>query len=76
MAEASFPTSACSYFRQLYYEGLDLIISCIKNHFEQHGYMVYRHLQDVLLNAARHTDYSGDFTLSQFCMVQILILKD
>ena len=61
-AEASFPTSAnCSYFRQIYYEGLDLIIICIKNCFEQHGYMIYWHLQDVLLNAAGHTDYSGDF---------------
>lgn len=60
-AEAEFPSSAHSYFRQIYYEGLDLIINCIKHRFEQDGYLVYRRIQDVLLNAARHSEYSADF---------------
>ena len=60
-AAAEFPSSAHSYFRQIYYEGLDLIINCIKHRFEQDGYMVNHHLQDVFLNAARHFNYSADF---------------
>lgn len=43
------------------YEGLDVVINCIKNHFEQEGYLVYQRVQDVLLKAARHEDYSADF---------------
>ena len=60
-AAAEFASSAHSYFRQIYYEGLDLIINCIQHRFQQDGYMVYRRLQDVLLNAARHSNYSADF---------------
>lgn len=58
--EASFHTSPDQYFKQIYYEGLDLVINCVKDRFEQEGYKVYRHLQDVLLKTASHSDYSSD----------------
>ena len=31
----------CSYYRKINYEGLDLIIICIKDQYEQEGYMFY-----------------------------------
>ena len=59
-AEAEFPTSPYSHYRQIYYEGLDLIINCIKDRFEQEGYMVYQRVQNLLLKAARHEDITAD----------------
>ena len=38
-----------------------MIINCIKNRFEQPGYKVYRQLQDLLLKAARHEEYTAEF---------------
>ena len=52
-AEAEFPSSPSSHYRRIYYEGLDLIINCVRNRFEQFGYKVYQQLQD-LLKAARY----------------------
>lgn len=60
-AEAEFSTSPYSHYRKIYYEGLDLIIHCIKDRFEQEGYLVYQRVQDVLLKAPRHEEYSADF---------------
>lgn len=47
-AEAEFPTTISAHYRKVYYKGLDLIINCVKNRFEQPGYQVYRNVQDVL----------------------------
>ena len=62
-AEAEFPTSSCSYYGKIYYEGLDLIINCIKNRLEQEDNLVYQRLQDVLLKAVRHEDMEQILTL-------------
>lgn len=36
----------------IHYEGLDLIVSCIRNHFYQPGYTVYHNLLEILLKAS------------------------
>ena len=43
-AEAEHHSSPCSYYKQLYFEGLDLTINCIKSRFEQEGYVTYCNL--------------------------------
>lgn len=48
------------YFRQFYFEALDLIISCINNRFDQQGFRVYRKVQDLLLKAVKNEDYSTE----------------
>ena len=48
-APPEFPTSAKDLYRQQYFEALDLVVSCVKDRFNQPGYQVYRHLEDVLL---------------------------
>ena len=50
-AEPEFISDCKQYYRQQYYEALDLIISCIKDRFDQIGYKSYRNLQDLLLKA-------------------------
>ena len=60
-AEADYPASPLDHYRRIYFEALDLIVSSIKSRFEQPGYQNYRHLQDLLLNVARHREYRPDF---------------
>ena len=52
-----FPTSAKDLYRQQYFEALDLVVKCVKDRFNQPGYQVYRHLEDVLLKCV-HGDKS------------------
>ena len=60
-AEADYPASPLDHYRRIYFVALDLIVSSIKSRFEQPGYQNYRHLQDLLLNVARHREYRPDF---------------
>ena len=42
---------------EYYFEALDLAIT---SRFEQPGYQVYCHLQELLLNVAQHKEYQSD----------------
>ena len=48
-------------FYQKYWEALDLVVNFIRQRFDQPGYGVYRHLEVLLLKAARCEDYTTDF---------------
>ena len=46
---AKFHDDCKQYFRINYFEALDLIISSVKEKFDQPGYVIYKDLQDLLL---------------------------
>ena len=50
-------------YRQLYFETLDNIINCIKNHFNQTDYQTYAHLQEILIKAFKEQDWEDDFQI-------------
>ncbi|XP_062585373.1 zinc finger MYM-type protein 1-like [Saccostrea cucullata] len=52
-APPEFTTSEKDLYRQQYFEALDLVVNCVKDRFDQPGYQVYRHLEDVLLKSVR-----------------------
>ena len=60
-AEWEFAVSPEAHYRLIYYEGLDLIVNCIRNHFDQPGYKVYRNLQELLLKASTKSDYEEEY---------------
>ena len=60
-AEGEFAASPKAHYGQIYYEGLDLIVNCIKNHFDQPGFKVYRNLQELLLKASTNTNYQEEY---------------
>ena len=62
-AEAEFPLSVKDHYRRHYYEALDLVITGIKQRFDQPGYKIYKHLQELLLKAATTSSehYKEDF---------------
>lgn len=59
--DGTFPDTPKQFFRQHYFEVLDLVVNFIKQRFNQPGYGVYRHLEDLLLKAARCEDYKAEF---------------
>ena len=61
-AEPEFPTSAISHYRRLYFEGLDLIVSCIKDRFDQPGYKIYTQLECLALKAAQGESYDEELS--------------
>jgi len=58
--DCAFPDTPKEFFRQHYFEVLDLIVNFIKDCFNQPGHGVYRQLQDLLLKAARR-DFQAEF---------------
>ena len=56
------------FYRQHYFECLDLIINNIKDRFDQPGFSVLSNLEDILLKAAWNEDYATEleFVLSMY----------
>ena len=61
-AEPEFISDCKQYYQQQYYEALDLIISCIKDRFDQIGYKSYQNLQDLLLKAVKKEPFEEEFS--------------
>lgn len=49
-----------SYYLHAYYEALDLAINAIQDRFDQPGYKTYRHLEELLVKAARDAEIQSD----------------
>ena len=62
------PATPKDFYRQHYFECLDLIINNIKDRFDQPGFSVLSHLEDILLKAAWNEDYATEleFVLSMY----------
>ena len=47
-ASAKFSTTVEQYDHHIFYKALDVVISCIRQQFDQPGYPVYSNLQDLM----------------------------
>lgn len=56
-ADGEFPSDPKAFYRQQYYEALDLIVSSSNDRFDQPGYKIYKQLEDLLLNAVQKKDF-------------------
>ena len=59
--ERSYFNNVSDYFRIHYFEALDLVISCIKQRFDQPSYGTYKNLQQLLIHAANGKNYDHEF---------------
>ena len=59
-ASSEFPSCPKAYYKQIYYETLDLIVSFILQRFDQRGFRTYHTLQDLILNAAKGVSYEEE----------------
>lgn len=51
------------YYRQVYYQALDLIINCIEDRFDQPGYRIYKTLELLLVKACKEEDFEDDLQI-------------
>ncbi len=59
-ASADFPITVEDMYRRVYFEVLDLITETIKNRFDQPGYKMYRHLEELLMKASKKENFSTE----------------
>ena len=65
--DSSYPDSPKALYRITYFEGLDLVVSAVKERFEQPGYLMYKNLQEILLKCAHGQDYKSELqTVTEF----------
>ena len=65
----TFHETVVDYYRVVYFEALDLTISCIKSRVDQPGYKTYGKVQTLLLKAAASETYDEEleYVLSFYC---------
>ena len=66
------PSTPKDYYRRIYFEALDVIMETITERFDQPGYLVYKDLQTLLLDAANGREISEE----AFQTVRTLYTKD
>ena len=52
-----FSDTVEDYYRQSYFEVLDLVTTSIEDRFNQPGYLTYKNLEELLIKAANQKDY-------------------
>ena len=60
LAESEFHDDPKIYFRQHYFEALDLAVNCIKDRFDQPGCKVYSNLEQLLLKVIEGSDVTTE----------------
>ena len=61
--EEEFPENIKEHYKKIYIQAYDLIIKCLKNRFEQENLKHYENLQELLMLAANHEDYTERLNL-------------
>ena len=61
-APPEFPKTAKDRYRSIYYEAVDLIVTFIKDRFDQDDYKMYANCEQLLLKAATGDDYKNELT--------------
>ena len=56
--ESHFPEGVEEHYCQIYFEVLDLAITCVKKRFDQPGYRTYQVTENLLLKAVRGEDFT------------------
>ena len=58
--EGQHPSKEEDVYRPIYFECLDLVVSCIRDRFNQSGYAVLRQLEDLLLKTVKGECYQEE----------------
>ena len=53
-----------NFYRLLYFETFDNIINCNKDSFNQTGYHIFVHLQEILIKAFKKQDWEDDLQIA------------
>ena len=56
----SYPSTPEDHYRKIYFEEIDLIVNCITDRFNQPGFLIYQHVESLLLKAANCKEYQSE----------------
>ena len=56
----SYPSTPEYHYRKIYFEAIDLIVNCITDRFNQPGFLIYQHVESLLLKAANCKEYQSE----------------
>jgi len=59
-SSGDFHETPKDYYRQYYFEAIDLIVNCIQERFDQPGYKVYATLESVLIKACKNEPFEEE----------------
>lgn len=62
-SEGQYPETPKALYRQRYFECLDLMVTFIRDRFNQPDYCVLKNLEDLLLKSARNEEYQEELDL-------------
>ena len=48
------------HYMHIYFEAIDLIVNCITERFNQPGFLIYQHVENLLLKAANCKEYQSE----------------
>ena len=60
LSTGDFHQEPKAYYRQLYFEAIDVIVNCIKTRFDQPGYKIYSSLVTLLIKACNKEELDHD----------------
>lgn len=60
VSDGENPATPKDHYRRIYFEALDVIMATITERFDQPGYLVYKDLQTLLLDAANDKQFSEE----------------
>ena len=63
LSAGDFHDDPKSFYKQQYYEALDLIVNCIDDRFNQPGYRIYHSLESFLSKACKQEDLVSDLDI-------------
>ena len=59
-APSEFPASVEDYYRQIYFEAIDLAVTSIKNRFDHKGYKTFSQLEQLLFKACAGENFENE----------------
>ena len=60
LSDGDFHDTPASFYKQKYFEVLDLMINCIEQRFDQPGYCIFQSMESLLIKACVQHDFESE----------------
>ena len=60
LSDGDFHDTPASFYKQKYFEALDLMINCIERRFDQPGYHIFQSMESLLIKACMQDDFESE----------------
>ena len=64
-SEAHHPTIPCDDYRKQFYQAIDVLISSVRDHFDQPSFLVFENLESLLIKTLKGEETSAEMKIAQ-----------